>query len=109
MKKAIAVVALLFAGLSNTACVQMPTEQQGTVDMRPRISFQFDLQDEAMADARIILNGQDVGIARDYASGLRALSVRPGSHQLQVVHGTRTLLDERFYLGDGVNRSFLLR
>jgi hypothetical protein len=101
--------AMLLGCVLAGGCVQMPTERQGTADMRPQVALRFDPQDAAAASARVQLDGNDIGSAQDYAEGTRALRISPGSHDLRVVNGTRLFLDERFYLGDGVNRTFLLR
>ncbi|MGH8809166.1 MAG: hypothetical protein ACREX0_14935, partial [Noviherbaspirillum sp.] len=97
-----------FIGVSTlTGCTQMPTEKRGVADMRPQIAFKAD--SERLRGARVILDGLDVGSVGDYPDGAAAVRILPGAHALRVVLGAEVLLDERFYLGDGVNRTFIVK
>lgn len=88
-------------------CTQMPTEKQGVSDIRPQISFKAtDTQQHA---ARVIVDGLDMGSLGSYLDGIAALRIISGTHQLRVVLGSQILLDEKFYAGDGVNRTFLIQ
>ena len=88
-------------------CTQMPTEKQGVSDMRPQISFKVtDTQQHA---ARVLVDGLDMGSLGAYLEGLAALRIISGTHQVRVVLGNQVLLDEKFYAGDGVNRTFLIQ
>lgn len=88
-------------------CTQMPTEKQGVSDIRPQISFKAtDTQQHA---ARVIVDGLDMGSLGSYLDGIAALRIVSGTHQLRVVLGSQILLDEKFYAGDGVNRTFLIQ
>lgn len=88
-------------------CTQMPTEKQGVSDIRPQISFKAtDTQQHA---ARVIVDGLDMGSLGAYLEGVAALRIISGTHQVRVVLGNRVLLDEKFYAGDGVNRTFLIQ
>lgn len=91
------------------ACVQMPTEKQSVSDMRPQISFQADAADTRLTTARVVLNNIDMGAVMDYMQGIATLKVLPGTHQLRIVQGAQVLHDERFYVGDGVVKSFVLK
>ena len=51
----------------------------------------------------------DSGTVADYLAGQSALRILPGNHRIQVVSGGSILLDEKTYIGDGVNRSFLIK
>ena len=86
-----------------TGCVQMPTERQGAVDMRPRIMF--DVSD-AMGDtqARVLIDGLDAGPLSAFSNGAGALRLLSGNHLVQVTSGTRVVLDQRLYLADGTQR-----
>lgn len=86
-------------------CTQMPTEKQGVADLRPQISFKAETQRHS---ARIVIDGLDMGALGAYLDGTAALRLLPGTHQVRVVQGTQVLLDEKFYAGEGVNRSFLV-
>lgn len=96
-----ALAALALAALA--ACVSYPTEKSGAVDQRPQISFRIG---DADADARVLVDGLDMGRAGDFAEGKAALRVLPGSHQLTVQSGQKVLVSEKFYVADGVSRTF---
>ncbi len=87
-------------------CTQMPTEKQSVSDMRPQISFKADASRHT---ARVFVDGLDMGAMGAYLDGSAALRIMPGTHQLRVVLGTQVLLDEKFYVGDGVSRSFTVQ
>lgn len=97
--------ALVFLGIAG--CTQMPTESTSISDLRPQISFKTD--NESSQGARVFVDGLEVGFVRDFLSGTNSLLILPGNHVLQVKSSDRTLLDEHFYIGDGVVRSFTLR
>lgn len=101
-----AILPLLLLGLT-TACSQMPGEKPAHADRRPQISFKTD-SERALA-ARIELDGQDAGPLSDYLDGAAAIRLRPGSHVLRVWRGSEILLNERLYLVDGAQRTFLIR
>lgn len=92
-----------------TACVQMPTEKQSIADMRPQISFKANGSDSRVTTARVILDNMDVGTVQDYLDGIATLKVQPGTHQLRIVQGNQVIHEERFYAGDGVTKSFVLK
>jgi len=88
-------------------CTQMPTEKQSVSDIRPQVSFKAaDLQRHT---ARIFIDGLDMGALGTYIDGVAALRILAGTHQLRVVQGTQVLLEEKFYVGDGVNRTFTVQ
>jgi len=95
------IAALAMATLA--ACVSYPTEKQSVVDGRPQISFRVS---EANADARVLVDGLDMGRAGDFAEGKAALRVLPGTHQLTVQAGQQVFVSEKFYVADGVSRTF---
>ena len=95
------IAALALATLA--ACVSYPTEKQSVVDGRPQISFRVS---EANADARVLVDGLDMGRAGDFAEGKAALRVLPGTHQLTVQAGQQVFVSEKFYVADGVSRTF---
>lgn len=86
-----------------TACVSYPTEKQGVVDGRPQISFRVSA---ANAEARVMVDGLDMGRAGDFAEGKAALRILPGTHQLTVQAGQQVFVSEKFYVADGVSRTF---
>ena len=96
-----AIAALALAGLA--ACVSYPTDKQGVVDLRPQISLQVP---EGAGNARVLVDGLDMGRADDFAEGKAALRILPGTHQLTVQSGQQVYLSEKFYVADGVSRTF---
>lgn len=107
MRNVMAVLALtagLVTALMNVGCTQMPTEKRGIADIRPQLAFKAG-SDRARA-ARVIVDGMDVGAVSDYIDGVAAVRVLPGTHTMRVVAGSEVLVEERIYLGDGVNRTF---
>lgn len=93
--------------LGIVGCTQMPTEKQSVSDMRPQISFKTtDTQKHA---ARVFVDGLDMGSLGTYLDGVSALRIVSGTHQVRVMNGTQILLDEKFYAGDGVNRTFIIQ
>jgi hypothetical protein len=88
-------------------CTQMPTEKQSVSDMRPQISFKT--ADTQKHSARVFVDGLDMGSLGTYLDGVSALRIVSGTHQVRVMNGTQILLDEKFYAGDGVNRTFIIQ
>ena len=101
--------ALAFAATALAACVQMPTEKQSVADLRPQISFRLNSANPMTQTSRVILDGQDMGSAQEFIDGVNSLKVLPGTHQLQISNGSLILLEERFYVADGVNKSFVVK
>lgn len=93
--------------LALAGCTQMPTEKQGISDMRPQISFQA--PDERVRNARVTIDGLDMGVVGNYVDGVAALRILPGTHVITVDLGGQVILHEKFYVGDGVNRSFVAK
>ncbi|WP_427914844.1 hypothetical protein ACPWT1_08010 [Ramlibacter sp. MMS24-I3-19] len=100
-------VTLLVAAVLGTACTQMPTEKVGVSDLRPQVSFKLASPD--LGAAQVLVDGLDMGQASQYVDGSASLRLIPGTHDLQVFWGGRTVLSERFYAADGVNKSFVLK
>ena len=110
MKKsawAFSLVISVLAVVSLSGCVQMPTEKQSISDLRPQISFK--VSDERLLTARVQLDGLDAGQVSDYIDGVASMRIRPGTHIVRVTFNNTVLLEEKFYLGDGVNRAFIVR
>lgn len=100
-------VALAMSLVLLPGCVQMPTEKQIVSDMRPHISFRA--PDVQTHTARVIVDGLDMGTVGAYLEGRAALRIQPGTHHLQVLLGSQQLLSEKFFVDDGVSRSFSVR
>ncbi|GAB2834356.1 hypothetical protein GCM10027276_41080 [Comamonas piscis] len=107
LRGATLVLGALMAGVSLTACVQMPTEKQSVVSLKPQISFR--LAHESLANAAVVLDGLQVGTAGQFQAGQSALQVEPGMHQLLVQGNGSIFINEKFYVGDGVTKTFDLR
>lgn len=93
--------------LGIVGCTQMPTEKQSVSDMRPQISFKT--TDTQKHSARVFVDGLDMGSLGTYLDGVSALRIVSGTHQVRVMNGTQILLEEKFYAGDGVNRTFIIQ
>jgi hypothetical protein len=96
--------------LAGSACVQMPTEKSGIVDMRPQLNFKVSGSPDG---AVVLIDGLDMGPVGAYLDGNDKqagtnLRVLPGTHQVQVVRGSVILADERVYLSDGVTKTILV-
>ena len=104
MKKLLALgaVVIVFA-----ACVQYPTEKQSVVDTRPSISFRG--ASDGNASARVIVDNLDMGALGEFVEGRSSLRLLPGTHLVRVVLGSRLLLEERLYVGDGTNKTLLVQ
>ncbi|MGV1045451.1 hypothetical protein [Limnohabitans sp.] len=102
-----AVTVMAIAVTMLTACTQLPTEKQGVADMRPQIAFRYERPE--MAQALVSVNGINMGSVASYRDSVASLKLVPGTHHLQVTLSGTLLLDERFYIADGVNKTFVLR
>ena len=103
----LAIAGGFIATLLVTGCVQMPTEKMGVTDLRPQISFAA--ENASTLSGRVLVDGLDVGSVADFAAGQATLRILPGSHHVRIIAGNALLLDENVYLGDGVNRTFLVK
>jgi len=101
---ALALAASTVTALFSAGCTQMPTEKQSISDLRPQIAFRAESDRARMA--RVLVDGMDVGSVSDYIEGVASVRLLPGTHKLHVVAGSDVLLDEKIYVGDGVNRTF---
>lgn len=93
--------------VSLSGCVQFPTEKQSVADLRPQIAFKAAGGGFPSA-ARVWVDGLDAGSVLEAIEGQGTLRVLPGTHRIQVRDGTRVLLDEQVYLGDGTSRTLIL-
>jgi hypothetical protein len=107
MKKIAIITWGLLGVMGVGGCTQMPTEKQSISDMRPQIAFQAN--DNRTYNARVIVDGLDMGAVGDYLEGAAALRILSGSHVLRVASGVQILHEEKFYAGDGTNRTFILK
>jgi len=56
-----------------------------------------------------LLTGWTWDAIGSYLEGTASLRIISGTHQLRIVQGNQVLLDEKFYAGDGVNRTFIVQ
>ena len=101
------IVGLFLVFVFISGCTQWPTEKQSISDLRPGISFKA--QNTALLDGRVMLDGLDMGQARDYQEGVAMMRVLPGPHMLNVIFNGQKLVDEKIFTSDGVNQTFLLQ
>ena len=109
MNKFIKLLAVAFfstALLVCIGCTQLPTENRNISDMRPQISFK--IANEGTKTASVLVDGLAMGSVGNYLDGAAALRIFPGTHVLTIVLGNQIILEEKFYAGDGVSRSFVL-
>lgn len=96
MKKGLLVI---FAALALAGCSSYPTETSSTIDDRPSISFQ-----SQHPEAAVYLDGQFVGTVGDYPVKEKALRVLPGTHTVQIRIPGKHPINQKFYVGNGVNK-----
>lgn len=107
MKKTAMILSMAAGLLTLSACTQMPTEKQSISDMRPQISFKA--ADDRVHSAKVILDGLDMGPVGGYLEGAASLRILSGTHVLSLASGDQIIFQEKFYAGDGVNRTFILK
>ena len=95
----IAATALSVALLAGCA----PTSMVQTQDDRPFIMFEAPRPQDI-----IFLDGLNMGSAADYKAGKAALRIEPGTHRLQVQRDGVIILEQKFYVTDGVGKTFSL-
>lgn len=91
-----------------SACVQMPTEEQSVVDLRPQIAFRITNTTLPPAQLRVFVDNLDMGSADRYLEGKGALRILPGTHLVRVENQGRVVLNETVYVADGVARTFVI-
>lgn len=96
-----------FTSVLASGCVQLPTEYQKISDIRPQISFR--LLNDASSTAYVHLDGIQIGLVSDYLDGEAAARITPGPHVLRIEQHGRIILEEKFYVADGVSKSFVVR
>lgn len=89
-------------------CIQMPSEKQEVVDLRPQLSFQLADSNDDASRYRIYVDGLAMGTASSYVSGKNGLRVLSGTHEVRVEVEGRIVVSERLYLGEGAIRNILI-
>lgn len=99
MKTLIAIV--LAIGL--VGCTQTPTQRTGVVDDRPRLAFEEQLPGDAK-DYDVLIDGISYGPMSQYLANENALRVIPGSHQIEIKDGSKTVFTTKVFLGASSTR-----
>lgn len=97
-----------FTTLAIAGCIQLPTEKQDVVDLRPQLSFKLADPADVAAAYRVFVDGLDMGTADTYESGKTALRVLSGTHLVRVERSGQPVVNERLYLGDSATKTLLL-
>ena len=74
------------------------------LDKRPSIVFQ-----NAPTDAIVKVDGLDMGLANNYDGKDKALLVESGTHKIEVVNHSTSVLSEQIFLGSGEMKTFKVR
>jgi len=98
---------VLCAGLL-ASCVQMPTEKQSSVDLRPQLSFSVASPGLDPMGMEIFIDGLLVGRVGTFLAGQQAVRVLSGTHVVQIVQGGVVLKEERIYIGDGMTKTLVI-
>lgn len=103
MLKHSTVAGVIMSFLLLAGCVTTPTATVQVTDDRPFIMFSA-----AQADDVIILDGITIGSANEYTSGVAGMRIEPGTHRVQIQRSGKIILDKKFYLAEGVSKTFTL-
>ena len=104
MNKTVTLLLMAAGVLALGACAPMPTERQGVSDTRPQISFKADT--ERVLNAKVIVDGRDMGQVGSYLAGADSLRIYRGNHMLLVSAQNRLIYQQKFYVDDGSNHVF---
>lgn len=107
MKPAL-IVAMSLLLACGAGCVQMPTEKNEVVDLRPQLSFRVANTSLNAAQLRVYVDNLDMGSVAAYLEGQATLRVLPGTHLVRVEDAGRPVFSERVYIADGVTRTLLI-
>jgi hypothetical protein len=98
----------LLSAVTLSACVQMPTEEQSVVDLRPQIAFRITNAAYKAEALRVFVDNLDMGTTDKYLEGKGALRILPGTHLVRVENQGQVVLSETVYVADGVARTFVI-
>lgn len=104
----IPVIVGLLTAVTLSACVQMPTEEQSVVDLRPQIAFRITNAAYKAETLRVFVDNLDMGAVEGYLEGKGALRILPGTHLVRVENQGSVVLNETVYVADGVARTFII-
>lgn len=101
------IAVLVFLGLLSvvtTACIQLPTEKQSSVDLRPQMAFRLTNPTLDGHQLQVVVDDLPMGVVANFLADQQALRVLPGTHELKIMHGGRVVLQERLYIGEGMTK-----
>lgn len=93
-------VGLAVLGASGCA---MPVGQTSEVSENPAIAIQG-----ASATARLMVDGLDSGLARNFNGKNSTLTVLPGRHVIEVIDQGRVVLHQEIFVDSGVTKILLV-
>lgn len=93
--------AIVLSFLVLTGCVNTPTEMVQARDDWPFIMFS-----EVRSGDVVVLDGINMGAASDYMAGKSGMRIEPGTHTLQIQRDGKMVLNQKFYVADGVSKTF---
>jgi hypothetical protein len=105
-ERVVAAVTASLIVIAVAGCVQMPTERAHVPDMRPQLSFKA--SNPSLMATRVFVDGLDMGVAGDYAEGVAALRLIPGTHVVRLAGPGSFVSEERVFLTDGVQRTIVV-
>ncbi len=98
---------VISCAIFSVGCSQIPTEKQSAVDMRPQISFK--IVNESTRDARVFVDGLDMGPVQEFQENQSALKLLPGKHIVTLVLHDRVVYEEPVYVGHGMARTIIVQ
>lgn len=102
------ILAFVFSVLLLSGCVQTPTEDGYTVDLRPAISFIPRDKTQDTTAYTVYVDNLNMGSASQYLDKEAALRLLSGSHLIEVKRNSETVFSTKVYLGDRAIKTFNL-
>lgn len=103
MFKLTILIPVVFSVIALTGCVNTPTTNVQVKDDRPLIMFAGAKQGDV-----VFIDGLQMGEAVQFSAGDAALRIESGSHNIQIQRSGTTILNKKFFVSDGVNKTFIL-
>lgn len=104
MKRIAILIVLGLLSVATVACIQLPTEKQTSVDLRPQIAFRLTNPSLDGQQLQVFVDGLPMGVVANYLADQQALRVLSGTHELKIMQAGRVVLQERLYVGDGMTK-----
>ncbi len=77
------------------------TQKAHVLDDRPLVMFE-----NAQPEDIVLIDGVELGFAKDFKAEQSALIIEPGTHMLKVVRNGLPLLEQQFYISRGAAKVF---